>query len=681
MLDKNEMNPMELIVNSTGALVYVIDLESYEILYANEKCKKEFGDVIGKVCYKTLQNNEDSPCSFCPEQKNENPLSYSERTDFEWENENSINGKYYLFNDRIVSWNGNRKAKIQVGIDITEQKKLENDLLDEKNSTLASFEALLDSTIEGLFIYDKNKICIQVNKVAPVLFGYSESEMLGKKAFNFVAPESYDLVKQMIQNSNQEPYEAVMLRKDGSTFPAILRGHDLILAGKKRRVSAILDITDIKSYEKKILKLAHYDILTSLPNRLLFKEYIQKAIKKSKRTYQYNALLFIDLDNFKAVNDTVGHNVGDMVLVETARRIENCVRENDVVARLGGDEFVLLVDTCQTSREIVIDIIGIIAQKILDELRAPYLIENYNFQITGSIGIKLFSDDSLSRDELMKYADSAMYNAKDKGRNAFSFYNPELQQMMENKVFLVNSLRKAIEDNSMSLHYQAQVLAGDNQKIVGVEALVRWNHPEKGLISPASFIPAAEESGLIIPLGELILDEAIKQVQTWQEDEVKSSWRVSVNVSSKQFEGSSFIPTLQKILKKYRVNADMIRLELTEGILIQNTDEALKKLYELKEIGISLSIDDFGTGYSSLSYLKQLPIDELKIDQSFIKDLISDKNDEIITKTIISIGEQFGLEVIAEGVETQEQYEKLLLLGCKNFQGYLFCKPMPAELL
>lgn len=681
MLDKNEMNPMELIVNSTGALVYVIDLESYEILYANEKCKKEFGDVIGKVCYKTLQNNEDSPCSFCPEQKNENPLSYSERTDFEWENENSINGKYYLFNDRIVSWNGNRKAKIQVGIDITEQKKLENDLLDEKNSTLASFEALLDSTIEGLFIYDKNKICIQVNKVAPVLFGYSESEMLGKKAFNFVAPESYDLVKQMIQNSNQEPYEAVMLRKDGSTFPAILRGHDLILAGKKRRVSAILDITDIKSYEKKILKLAHYDILTSLPNRLLFKEYIQKAIKKSKRTYQYNALLFIDLDNFKAVNDTVGHNVGDMVLVETARRIENCVRENDVVARLGGDEFVLLVDTCQTSREIVIDIIGIIAQKILDELRAPYLIENYNFQITGSIGIKLFSDDSLSRDELMKYADSAMYNAKDKGGNTFSFYNPELQQMMENKVFLVNSLRKAIEDNSMSLHYQAQVLAGDNQKIVGVEALVRWNHPEKGLISPASFIPAAEESGLIIPLGELILDEAIKQVQTWQEDEVKSSWRVSVNVSSKQFEGSSFIPTLQKILKKYRVNADMIRLELTEGILIQNTDEALKKLYELKEIGISLSIDDFGTGYSSLSYLKQLPIDELKIDQSFIKDLISDKNDEIITKTIISIGEQFGLEVIAEGVETQEQYEKLLLLGCKNFQGYLFCKPMPAELL
>jgi len=281
----------------------------------------------------------------------------------------------------------------------------------------------------------------------------------------------------------------------------------------------------------------------------------------------------------------------------------------------------------------------------------------------------------------MKYADSAMYNATAEGRNTFSFYNSQLQQMMESKVSLINSLRKSIEENKMSLHYQLQVSADDYQKTVGAEALVRWEHPTKGIISPASFIPLAEESGLIIPLGIWIFDEAVKQIQIWQQDKLKCNWRVSVNVSSKQFEELSFVSTLQEILKKYKVQANMIRLELTESVLIKNIDNTLQKLYELKEIGFSLSIDDFGTGYSSLSYLKKLPIDELKIDQSFIKDLIIDQNDEIIVRTIISIGKQFGLEVIAEGVEEEAQYEKLLLLGCKNFQGYLFYKPMRAELL
>jgi len=683
MLDNYVTNSMEMIVNSTGALVYIIDLESYEILYANERCKQEFGELVGKLCYKTLQKNGNLPCPFCPIVKNQdqNPLSYPNGINFEWDNKSSANGRYYLFNDRTIIWGLSKKAKIHVGIDITEQKKLEKELFEEKNNALAAFQLLLDATIEGLIITDENQICIQANKIAPQLLGYTEDEILGQKALSFVAPASYDLVKRVIKKSNQEPYEALMLRKDGSTFPAILRGQNLVLAGEKIRVSAILDITKIKNYEDKILKLAHYDMLTSLPNRVLLKEYIQRAIKRSSRTHEYNALLFIDLDNFKTVNDTVGHNIGDKVLIETAKRIQSCIRENDVVGRLGGDEFVVLIDTAQKSREVVINSIKAIAQKILDGLGSLYLIDDYTFRITASIGVKLFNGDNMSIDELMKYADSAMYNAKAEGRNTFSFYNSQLQQMMESKVSLINSLRKSIEENKMSLHYQLQVSADDYQKTVGAEALVRWEHPTKGIISPASFIPLAEESGLIIPLGIWIFDEAVKQIQIWQQDKLKCNWRVSVNVSSKQFEELSFVSTLQEILKKYKVQANMIRLELTESVLIKNIDNTLQKLYELKEIGFSLSIDDFGTGYSSLSYLKKLPIDELKIDQSFIKDLIIDQNDEIIVRTIISIGKQFGLEVIAEGVEEEAQYEKLLLLGCKNFQGYLFYKPMRAELL
>ncbi len=680
MLKNKILDPMEIIVNSTDALVYVIDFKSYEIVYANEKCIQEFGKVIGTTCYKTIQESETSPCSFCPIPFSTNTESLLFNQNFTWENKNSRNERDYVFSSHMASWQDDREVIIQIGVDITEQKKLEVALVEEKNSALASFEVLLDATIEGLLIFDENKKCLLVNKVAAKLFGYTQKEMLGMSALEFIAPSSHNVVKNNIQVQDQEPYEANLLRKDSTDFPGMLRGHDLILAGKKVRVSAIMDITDRKKHEEKILKLAHYDILTGLPNRVLFKKYIQASIKRSSRSNEYYALMFIDLDNFKIVNDTIGHDVGDMVLVETAKRIENSIRENDVVARLGGDEFVVLIDTSEKNRDSVINSVSVIAQKILKNLEFPYLIKNYDFRITASIGVKLFNDDSLSMDELMKYADSAMYNAKAKGRNTFCFFNPKLQEIMEQKILLIDNLRKAIDNNSMMLYYQTQVTADKNNKIVGVEALIRWNSPN-GFISPASFIPVAEESGLIIELGVWIFDEAIKQIKTWETDIEKKSWRMSINVSSKQFEDRNFMSIIEETLHKYKVEAYKIRLELTEGILIQNIEETLEKLHRLKEMGVSLSIDDFGTGYSSLSYLKQLPMDELKIDQSFIRDLIVDENDEIITQTIISIGNKFGLEVIAEGVETREQYEKLISMGCKYFQGYLFSKPVKAEFL
>ena len=679
MIENDLLKSMEMIINDTGVIVYVIDLESYEVVYANRKCQEEFGkNIVGEVCYKKFQKNEDKPCPFC------SINSGSDITigdSFEWENINSINGRHYVFNDRIALWENNKKVKIQVGIDVTEQYHLQEELRREKNNAIESFEALLDATIEGLFIFDENKNCKLVNQVASRLLGYPKEEMIGRSALTFIAPQSLEDVKEYMKNSVQKPYEATMQRKDGSFFPALLRGYDVILAGEKVRVSAIIDITERKEYEDKILKLAHYDSLTSLPNRALLKEYVSQAINRSKRTNNYHALLFIDLDNFKMVNDTVGHNIGDKVLVETANRLKNSIRKNDIVARLGGDEFVVLIETEHQDRESVVSRVLTVTEKILERLQEPYYIEDNTFRISASIGIKLFNDDSASMNALMKYADSAMYNAKSRGKNRFEFFNPELQTLMEEKMLMTNELREAIENGNMTLYYQPQIHYENQKKIVGVEALIRWIDPEKGLISPVDFIPLAEESGLIIPLGEWIFEEAIRQIESWSKDSEKKDWRVSINVSSKQFEEENFISVLTEILQRYDIDKSLVMLELTEGILIKDFDNTIEKLHQLKELGISLSIDDFGTGYSSLSYLKKLPMDELKIDKSFVDDLLTDENDEIITQTIISIGQKFGLDVIAEGVETQEQFEKLRSIGCYLFQGYLFAKPTKAELL
>jgi len=681
MVDNNLFKSMDMIINDAGALVYVIDLESYEIVYANKKCIEEFGEnIIGKTCYKVLQNNEDAPCPFCSLHNKESE-NVKLGDCFEWENLNSINGRYYLFNDRIALWDNNRKVKIQVGIDVTKQHQLQEELLREKNNATASFEALLDATIEAIFIFDKDKKCKLVNQVAVRLLGYEKEEMLHKRALDFIAPESMESVLEYMKNSVQEPYKAQMLRKDGTTFPALLRGHNVILAGEQVRVSAVIDMSEQQEYENKILQLAHYDILTSLPNRALLKEYISQAINRSKRTKSYHALLFIDLDNFKMVNDTVGHNIGDEVLVETARRLKSSIRKNDIVARLGGDEFVILIETNDSKKEDVIRHVAIIAQKILNALQDPYNIAKHSFRISASIGIKLFNDDELSMDALMKYADSAMYNAKFGGKNRFEFFNPEIQKLMEEKILLTENLRIAIEENNMQLYYQPQIFFDQEVKIVGVEALIRWIDPEKGVISPADFIPLAEESGLIVSLGEWILQEAVQQIKLWSKDKQKREWRVAVNVSSKQFESPQFVEKLESLLEKFQINNTLLMLELTEGILIKNIDATVEKLYRLKSLGLSMSIDDFGTGYSSLAYLKKLPMDELKIDKSFVDDITEDENDAIIIKTIISIGQKFGLDVIAEGVEREEQLEKLRSFGCKYFQGYFFAKPTEASLL
>ena len=674
---------MEIVLENTKAIDYIIDLSNYEVLYANKKCIEEFGEVLNKICYTVLQKDQNSPCNFCPlQQQNENPLTLPNGTSYEWENRNSINNNYYLFTDKITQWSDGRKVKVQIGIDITRQKQLEQEVLKEKDDFINTFEILIDSTIEGLIICDENKYCIKVNAVAPKLLGYTSEEMIGKHALDFIAPSSQAFIKKVILNHNQEIYEAEMIRKDGSIFPVILRGRDLFLLDKKIRVSAIIDASDIKEKEKEILKLAQYDSLTSLPNRLLLKELLSMMIKRVERNDYFGALLFIDLDHFKTINDSKGHDIGDFVLIETAKRIQSCVRQSDITSRLGGDEFVVALEIEENNQNLAVNYVNIITNKILKEIRKPYLINNFDFRLTASIGIVLFNNNYNSIDELMKFADVAMYNSKENGKNRFSYFDPLLQQKIEQKAILNQELQESIEKKDMFLHYQPQFLFENNQlKIIGVEALVRWNHLKKGVISPADFISLAEETGSIIPLGILILKEVMQKLKEWEKDSIKKEWRISVNISYKQFEKEDFLEKLKFLIKKYQINSSKLRLELTENLLIKNTQTVLKKIKDINDLGLTLSIDDFGTGYSSLAYLKHLSIHELKIDQSFVRDILCDSNDSAIVEAMISIGNKFNLEVIAEGVETKEQYEKLLEMGCCYFQGYFFGKPVIADLL
>jgi len=437
------------------------------------------------------------------------------------------------------------------------------------------------------------------------------------------------------------------------------------------------NITELKEAEEAIKTLAYFDPLTKLPNRRLLMERLRLSIASSNRSNRHCAVLFIDLDNFKMLNDTLGHDVGDMLLQQVAARLTACLREEDTVVRLGGDEFVILVESLSIKLVEAVTEAEIIAEKILAEIVQTFQLEGHVHHCTASIGVTIFSGHQDTVDELLKRADLAMYQAKNAGRNTIRFFDPEMQSVVKSRMDMEADLREAILGNQFFLCYQMQITSGG--MVTGAEVLLRWQHPVRGLVSPLEFIPLAEENGLILPIGLWVLQEVCRQLAIWSASEQTAHLTLSVNISSRQFKMPNFVDEVESVIKDHNVNPKRIKLELTESILVDNLDDLIVKMSALKLRGVGFSLDDFGTGYSSLSYLKRLPLDQLKIDQSFVRDILTDPNDAAIAEMIIVLADSLGLEVIAEGVEEIAQQEFLARHGCHCYQGYLFGRPMPLQ--
>ncbi len=538
---------------------------------------------------------------------------------------------------------------------------------------------------EGMFITDAHQVILKINSAFTKITGYNAEEMVNQTPGMFKsARHDEDFYRQVLKSVKETETwqgEVWTQRKNGDEFPLWLnvtavRSPDRVITNY---IFSLVDITERKVAEDEIRNLAFYDSLTKLPNRRLLTERLQHALATSARTNNHGALLFIDLDNFKKLNDTRGHDVGDLLLEMVGQRLSLCLRQNDTAARLGGDEFVVLLEDLNENINSAADLSELVAQKIQCELNLPYLLKGKTHHISPSIGVTIFKANDVTVDDLLKHADLAMYQAKDAGRNTIRFFDPEMQKAVDNHAALESDLRQAIAGHQFVLHYQVQTDINDH--IVGAEALIRWNHPERGMVSPAEFIPVAEENGLILPIGEWILDTAAKQLHEWSLHPETAELSLAVNISARQFHDAHFVDNVLTTLKRNSADPGKLKIELTESLLLKDIDGVITKMRALMLNGVRFSLDDFGTGYSSLAYLKRLPLEQLKIDQSFIRDIFVDSNDLAIVRAIVTLGLSMGLGIIAEGVETIEQREFLQSCGCRMFQGYLFGRPIPADLL
>lgn len=439
-------------------------------------------------------------------------------------------------------------------------------------------------------------------------------------------------------------------------------------------ISTGRDITERIESQERLHYLAHHDVLTDLPNRLLFLERLSHALTRAQRSKNTCAVLFLDLDRFKKINDTLGHDAGDHLLQAVAERLKNVVRDGDTIARIGGDEFIVLLEDIKAPEDV-----GSISRKILHKISRPFSINHQKLYTSTSIGISLFPADGTDAHTLLKNADAAMYRAKDRGRNNYQFYSADLGAKALKYFALENDLHNALEREEFVLYFQPQMDL-KNGNITGVEALIRWNHPESGLVSPAEFIPLLEDTGLIVPVGEWVLTAACEQVKEWQNAGIDIK-RLAVNISSRQIEDRQFLQTVESVLKNTKMDPKMLEFEITESLLMSHAEQTLQTIRELSDMGIRLAIDDFGTGYSSLSYLKRFPIDTLKIDQSFVHDITTDTEDAAIIKAILAMSRSLNIDVVAEGVETREQEAFLKAHGCDYVQGYLYARPAPSDVI
>ena len=589
----------------------------------------------------------------------------------------SVKGKRKVFELSV-----SRKRTEDVGVsrfvvlsrDITERRQSEEDL----RIAATAFEAS-----EGMLITDPAGIILRVNKAFVEITGFTAEDVVGKSPSILKSgrhdAQFYRDMWDLITKTGSWQGEVWNRRRCGEVFPEWLTITAVKNDYKKitHYVSTLTDITDRKADEERINRLAFFDPLTQLPNRSLLRDRLTQSITSCQRQNTKGALLFIDLDDFKTLNDSRGHHIGDLLLIAVAGRLRESVRSEDTVARLGGDEFLVVLDGLSESSEEAANQAQQVGEKILQELNVAYHLEGQDYFNTPSIGICLFSDEQRNIDELLKQADQAMYHAKASGRNTLRFFDPAMQALTAQRFALQSEMRDALHGHQFQLFYQPQV--NHKGKVLGAEALIRWHHPERGVVSPIEFIPLAEESGLILLLGEWILMTACEQLLAWAKNPISASWLLSVNVSARQFKHPDFVAQVLQVIERTGINPQRLILELTESMLVDDQQEIITKMSALKMYGIQFSLDDFGTGYSSLSYLKRLPINELKIDKSFVDEVLTDANDAAIAVMIIRLAQSMDLTVVAEGVETLEQRDWLAEQGCYHYQGYYFSRPIPID--
>ncbi|MHB1077620.1 EAL domain-containing protein [Thiobacillus sp.] len=586
---------------------------------------------------------------------------------------------------RLAEEEEEEEARLLVTVeDLTEEQALRAAALESERR----FRDLAETAHDGIIMTDPQGKIAYFNRAAERMFGYRRNQAL-KRLIGTVLPEP--LSCQLDEGLQHTPvWETQGLRRDGTVF--MVEGSGSVFEGSSGRfITYVLrDLTERKQFERQLMHLANHDPLTHLPNRKFFQERLGISLDEAALNGEHLAVLFLDLDRFKLINDTLGHALGDKLLLMVAERLAGCFRKGDVLARFGGDEFVVLLQGLAGKQDA-----ALVAQKIMDTFAHAFQLEDHEVFVSASVGIAFYPSDAIDADNLIRCADNAMYQAKEQGLG-YQFYRPDLENLSSERLTLENSLRKALERGELRLHYQPKVDLASGA-VIGLEALLRWAHPAKGMIPPDQFVPLAEETGLIVPIGEWVLRTACLQIKTWQGEGILDL-PVAVNLSARQFrqfsangktEGSQpsgeaagvhdLVETIERVLEETGVDPSCLELEITESILMQNLSTAANILQALSAKGMRIFIDDFGTGYSSLSYLKRLPIDTIKIDKSFVGDITTDPDDAAIVAAIIAMAHSLRLKVVAEGVETQEQFDFLLERGCDAMQGFFFSQALPAE--
>lgn len=667
--------------SDVGFLIVDARLPDQPVIYCNPAFERisgyDFREVVGRNCRFLQRDNDGQPAlqtlrDAIREGKPCQVLlrNYRKNGELFW-NELTISA--------VRDAQGEVTHFIGMQSDVTARVEAERQRLEVESR----FHSLFDNSLDGIAYYSLDGHCVSANRAYCDMLGYEESELQGLH-YDQITPKKWHenqrnlMQQQLFSRGFTDLYEKEYIRKDGTVLPVSVRAAlHYNAAGKPIGTWGIVrDISEYKRTLKQLQEnearmeyLAYHDVLTQLPNRLLFQDRVSKALERVRRHNRKLAVLLLDLDRFKNINDSLGHTVGDQFLMAISTRLGNAIRDCDTAARIGGDEFVVVLEDFGE-----ISNVSNVAAKLLKVLAEPIRVEHRDLYTTASIGIAIFPGDGDTVEALIKAADAAMYRAKEKGKNNFHFYTEDINRRTFELLLLENDLRRALDQNQFFVAYQPQ-FSLSNGALVGVEALMRWQHPIQGLVAPTEFIPLAEETGLIVPLGRWMLSASCRQFKQWLDQGYRFG-RIAVNLSVRQFRQPGLVEDITQTLQEVGLSPEYLELEITESIAMDNVEATVEKLEVLKRMGLQLSIDDFGTGYSSLSYLKRFAIDKLKIDKSFVRDIATDPNDAAIAASTIALAHKMGLKVIAEGVETAEQVAFLREQGCDEVQGFFYGKPM-----